>query len=306
MANFAEVARSINAFGKTGERSNPIGEFAWVLKQTVRKDLAQAEQALGERENLGRVAHSLMYAQRILEIGYIFTEVFVRDEYKNWQPRSNSPRIIDLGGDPGIFSALYWKYKAPNAQITIVEANPATANVMRENVVRRGLEDIQVINAAVAGDAGKDATLHLHRPRKGYHTQDYIERRNAPRQSNEYTVAVPKIKLSTLINEGEQIDLLKVDIEGSEGNVMRELAQSGKLKQIDQIIMEFHHDPISNPDNSLIEMLSILQTGGFDITEAHVTGKGIRSKRKVPLSSIWGIASVNRKVFLTLSATKHL
>lgn len=201
-------------------------------------------------------------------------------------------------------SVLYWKYRAPSARVTVVEANPATVNVMRQNLQRRELADIQVINAAVAGDTNGNAILHLHRPRKGYHTQDYIERRIVLDQSN-YTVVVPKVKLSSLIEEGERIDLLKIDIEGSEGDAMRELAQSGKLGQIDQIIMEFHHDPVANPENSLIEILSILRKSGFTIEEAHVTiGKGIRNKKNVPLSDIQNIAIVNDKVFLTFSAIR--
>lgn len=302
MANLAEVARSISAFEKIGRRSSLPIELAWVLRETAREDLMQMKNILGDRE---KPITPLIYAQRLVEVGYIFTEVFLRGEYSRWEPRSNSPRIIDLGGDPGIFSVLYWKYKAPHSQITVVEANPATANVMRKNLERRGLENVQVINAAVAADANENATLHLHKPRKGWHTQDYVGNQGAQDHSGRYTISVPKMKLSELINEGERIDLLKVDIEGSEVEVMRELAESGKLKQIDQIIMEFHHDPVGNPGHSLIEMLDILQTDGFDITEAHITiGKGMRGKRNVPINDIRNITSVNRKIFLTLSATK--
>lgn len=301
MANVLEVAKSIKAFGETGRFSNPIGELAWVLKQTVQEDRVQAQQILGNTADHGLFK---LYAQRMVEIGYIFFEVFVRDEYKNWQPKSDAPRIIDLGGDPGAMSALYWKYRAPNAQITVVEANPATVNVMRKNLSRRGLEDIQVINSAISGDTDGDAALHLHRPRKGYHTQDYVGKQSLA-DSGAFTVTVPKVKLSTLIKEKEQIDLLKMDIEGSEGDAMRELAMSGKLGQVDQIIMEFHHDPITNPENSLIEMINILRIGGFTIEEAHITiGKGIRNKKNIPLSNIENIAHINSKVFLTLSATR--
>lgn len=304
MANALEVVKSIKAFGGTGRLSNPIGELAWVLQQTVREDCAQAKQILGDTGNQGLIENSMFYVQRMIEIGYIFTEVFVRDEYKNWQPKSDTPRIIDLGGDPGAMSVLYWRYRAPNAQITVIEANPATFNVMRKNLARRGLEDIQVINAAVAGEIDGDATLYLHRPRKGYHTQDYVGKQSMT-DSDAFTVTVPKVKLSTLIKEKEHIDLLKMDIEGSEGDVMCELAQSGKLGQVDQIIMEFHHDPVTNPENSLIKMLNILRIGGFTIEEAHITiGKGIRNKKKVLLNNIEDIANINSKVFLTFSAIR--
>lgn len=305
MANIREVAKSIHYWSKTQENSNPVREFSWVLQQTVQEDLSQVEKIFGEANKLGLLAHAMIYIQRMIEIGYIFTEVYVRNEYESWQPSSDSPRVIDLGGDPGAMSALYWKYKAPQAHITIVEANPATANVLQKNLERRGIDDIEVINAAVAGDDNENVMLHLHRPGKGFHTQDFVEGQNVTGSSNQYTVEVPKVKLSTLIREGERIDLLKVDIEGSEGDAIRELAQSGKLQQVNQIIMEFHHEPIVNPQNSLLEMLNILQAGGFTIDEAHITeGKGLRNKMKVNTDNISDIASINEQVFLTFSAKR--
>jgi len=69
--------------------------------------------------------------------------------------------------------------------------------------------------------------------------------------------------------------------------------------------MEFHHDPVTNPENSLIKMLNILRIGGFTIEEAHITiGKGIRNKKKVLLNNIEDIANINSKVFLTFSAIR--
>lgn len=303
MANILEMFKSIKSFGETKQGSNPAREFAWVLQQAVREDLVQAGKILGDTRNDGLLATSLIYAQRMLEIGYIFVEVFVRDEYEKWQPRSSSPRVIDLGGDPGAMSPLYWKYRAPEARITVVEANPATFNAMCQSLERRGLDDIQMINAAVVGDMNEKSALHLHRPRKGYHTQDYIRKQDAEDVSDGYEVVVPNVKLSTLIMDEERIDLLKVDIEGSECAAMCDLAQSGKLQQVDQVIMEFHQDILRNPGNSLVEILDILQRSGFTIDEAHVTGKGIRGKKKVPISTIHKIAEVQTKVFLTFSAT---
>lgn len=247
----------------------------------------------------------MIYAQRFVEVGYILTEVFLRDEYKSWQPRSDTPRIIDLGGDPGAISAFYWKHRAPNAKVTIVEANPATAKIMQRNIERRKLKDIQIINAAVAENADGNAVLNLHKPGKGWHTQDFVGESESIRQANEYTVKVPKIKVSKLISEGEQIDLLKVDIEGSEREVINELEKSGKLKQVNQIIMEFHHDPVRLPANSATEMIDKLQSGGLSIEEMHITsGKGLRKKKVISLSDIPNIDHTNEKVFLTFYATR--
>lgn len=304
MANLSEISRAIHDYGKTDGASNPVREFAWVLRETVKQDTAQAEGILGEVESLGLLAQSMIYAQRLIEIGYVFTEVYVRDEYRAWEPSSDSPKVIDLGGDPGAFSALYWKTRAPGALVTVVEANPSTATVMNNNLARRGVEGINVINAAIAAEDNQKTTLNLHRPRKGWHTQDFVGERNQSTDQDRYTVEVPTITLSSLIEEEEPIDLLKVDIEGSELIAMTDLLQSGKLRQVRQILMEFHHDPTELPENSLLAMLDLLRTGGYAVNQAHITGAGLRRKTPVPLERVADIADINEKVFLTFSAVR--
>lgn len=58
------------------------------------------------------------------------------------------------------------------------------------------------------------------------------------------------------------VDLLKLDVEGAELKVLRELAGKRKLDLIQQMIVEYHYD-LSNPDNSLGELLRILEESGF-------------------------------------------
>lgn len=304
MAKINELVKSVKAFGEIGRGKGPIREFAWILRSIVHEDLAQAKEISGTSEKIGLLAQSLIYAQRFVEVGYIFTEVFVRDEYQSWEPTSNSPNIIDLGGDPGAIAALYWKHRAPNSKVTIVEANPATARVMQQNIERRRLSDIRIVNAAVAENSDGNAVLNLHKPGKGWHTQDFIGESSSSQQTDEYMVEVPKIKLSELIGE-EQIDLLKMDIEGSEREVIKELIMSEKLKNVNQIMMEFHHDKVRLQENSAADMINKLLLNGFSVGEAHITsGKGLRKKKVISPSDIPDIDHANEKVFLTFYATR--
>lgn len=306
MGSINETLRSINSIGNVTHKQSPLRELPWVLRRTVSADITQLEQAEGVEMDIGRVERTLMYAQRAVEIGYIFSEVFIKKEYDSWQPQSYKPRIIDLGGDPGAFSLLYWKHKAPNAQITAVEANPVTASVMRDNLARRGIEGVSVVNAAIARESKGIANLHLHKPRRGWHVQDYVAKPDSTQIKNKYVISVPTVAVSDLIGDQEKIDLLKMDIEGSEGEAVKDLDKSGKLKQIKMVIMEFHHDPTGNPQNSIEEMLSILAENGFSVQDAHITaGKGMRRKSNISPEAIARIAHVQKKIFLTFSAVRQ-
>ncbi|MFA6006012.1 MAG: FkbM family methyltransferase [Patescibacteria group bacterium] len=304
MVHVVESIRSISSLCKASGSYNAFDEIQTILRTTVREDVEQLKTLVPEMATMGLLALTALCAQRLLEISYIFAEIYVRDEYGEWNPRTSSPNIIDLGGDPGALSAFYWKYRAPQSKVTIVEANPATANAMVHNVRRRKLENVEIVNAAIAGDDTGYTRLNLHRPPNGYHTQDFIADQliNTP---GTFSVQVPKIRLSNLIRKDEVIDLLKMDIEGTECDAIRELSLSGKLRQVQQIIMEFHQDVRLFPKNSLPEILHHLETNGFEVTSAHITiGKGLRRKVNIPLQQVPEIATYSEKTFLTFSAER--
>ena len=73
-------------------------------------------------------------------------------------------------------------------------------------------------------------------------------------------ISVPARCLSGFI-EGD-VDLLKLDVEGAETRVLQDLAKSGKLVSIRQMVLEYHHNlPGERPDMS--SFLRILEENQF-------------------------------------------
>jgi hypothetical protein len=60
----------------------------------------------------------------------------------------------------------------------------------------------------------------------------------------------------------EPVDFLKLDVEGAELKVLRDLAENRKLRLVQQMIIEYHYDRL-NLENSLAELLQILEQAGF-------------------------------------------
>ena len=194
------------------------------------------------------------------EFDGINAEIFIGQDYP-WTPdltKTPKPTIIDLGGHIGM-SVAYWKDKAPDAQITVVEANPQTADILKRNIVRNDFKDVRVIDGAATDKTG---TVDLYKPKEGvdFRWGDFVGGR--PVDETKYNkIQVPAIKLSELITG--PVDVLKVDIEGSELAAMKEA--EGKLSNVQEIFMEFHNDP-ANPENSYDEMMALLKRQGFSIT----------------------------------------
>ena len=165
-------------------------------------------------------------------------------------------------------SVLYWKDKAPGARVTVVEANPQTAEVLKRNVARNKLSDVNVVEAAASSHSGS-VDLYMPKPGIDFRWGDFVNR--VPTDPSKYDkVSVPAVKLSDLITG--PVDLLKVDIEGSETDVLKEA--EGKLFDVKEIMMEFHNNP-SHPDNSLEEIREILQRQGFTNITVRQSGRDV-------------------------------
>jgi hypothetical protein len=71
---------------------------------------------------------------------------------------------------------------------------------------------------------------------------------------------VRTVRLSDYINE--DVDLLKLDVEGSEMAILEDLMAADKLERVRQIIGEYHHH-VKPDEDRLGEFLSLLERAGF-------------------------------------------
>src|SRR6185295_11059488 len=89
-------------------------------------------------------------------------------------------------------------------------------------------------------------------------------------------IEVNSDKLSNYINQ--EIDFLKMDIEGSEIDVIRELSINQKMKYIKEATIEFHHN-FPSRNSELGQFLSILEKNNFsyqiDADLTPLSSKGI-------------------------------
>ena len=151
-------------------------------------------------------------------------EVFVKAEYF-FKAMSDAPLILDCGANIGL-ATLFFKRLYPKARVHSFEADPATADVLRYNVKQNNLEDVIVNNLLLSDHTGSE---------KFYVASDtpgsLMMSTNASRfPANGREINVNAGRLSDFIDG--PVDLLKLDVEGSEFSVMGELVSSGKITQI--------------------------------------------------------------------------
>ena len=165
----------------------------------------------------------------------VLREVLAHREYgfaAEWLKRSRTPIILDIGAHIGAF-ALWCLGEAPAARIVCVEANPRTSSILRDNVRlwSSSGRDLRVEHAAAGAQDGD--TLWILEP-SGASMSARID--------GSGTMAAPSLSLPTLLElsapGGKEIDLAKIDIEGSEEALL--CSHPEALKRVRALIVELH------------------------------------------------------------------
>jgi len=189
------------------------------------------------------------------ELAVLNDEIFEHEEYRFDCLRA-APRILDCGAHIGL-SVLYFKRRFPRARITAFEANPDTFALLTRNVCGNGFTDVELVNAAVAEQAGT-VEFYVARDPSFWHWGDAAVKNMWFSNEVFRTIRVRSVALAAYLTE--RIDYLKMDIEGLETRVLR--AVTRQLPQVDRMAVEFHGS-YTNPDNQLGLVRGMLRDAGL-------------------------------------------
>jgi FkbM family methyltransferase len=155
--------------------------------------------------------------------------------------------IVDLGANVGQ-AALWFRTRHPRARIVSVEPDPRTFAILQRNHARDPLIELRQV-AITAADGW--CTL-AREPNSSWGTRVVA--------GGGHVDHVPAVSLATLLEQHgiDEIDLLKVDIEGME---YESLATSHALRRARRVIGELHPSLIGLPVDVALEDLR--RNGGF-------------------------------------------
>jgi len=185
-----------------------------------------------------------------------------RDSFKlrfyNFRTHTKAPLIIDCGAHIGL-SLLYFKQKYPESRVIAFEANPNTFELLEKNVQQNQLNGVELVQAAVSDQEGA-IPFYVGKEVDGELSQwgDAGVRNKWNTEDAYTTVTVPAVRLSSYIEE--PVDFLKIDIEGMEGIVLKDI--ESKLHLVKALRIEYHGSS-TTPDNRLVDVLAILSRHGF-------------------------------------------
>jgi len=183
-------------------------------------------------------------------------QIFLRRVY---DVRPTDRVIVDAGGNVGLFSC-YASWRAPQSQILTIEPFPSTVTRLRTHLAENGLEArVTVLDRALTATPG-EVVMPLDTPSS---QQKPVLQGPADGKT---VIRVPSVPLSDAVATlPERIDLLKMDIEGSEFEVLLH-APRKTLQRFQRINVE-HHEPPVGTSYSKAGLIAHLEQAGFTVRQ---------------------------------------
>lgn len=147
-------------------------------------------------------------------------------------PKNYDGVIVDAGGYIGTAS-IALKAIFPNAKIIVIEPSSENLEVLKDNLAN--LSNVKIIHGALVGTSEK--TIKLNNRETGEWGFTVVAKpRDKPNAS--FIQEIPAFRLSDLLEENENIGLIKLDIEGGELSLLEHDMES--LRKIDAVFAELH------------------------------------------------------------------
>lgn len=180
-----------------------------------------------------------------------YRAIFQQQIYR-FEARKEQPRIIDGGANVGL-SVLYFKRCYPKSRILAFEPDPDIFQVLAKNCTAFQLEHVELIPKAL----WTQETL-VKFDREGADAGHIVADPDFA-----HAVDLPACRLRDYLHD--DVDLLKLDVEGAEVEVLLDCAD--RLNRVEKLVVDYHsfHDQAQKVHT----LLQLLHDAGFRL---HITG----------------------------------
>jgi FkbM family methyltransferase len=173
--------------------------------------------------------------------------------------------FLDMGANEGFFSVMGAKLCGPHGRVVAVEPQNRMIPVIRENLRLNGLNNVTIVNAAVSDREGA-GTIHLFpEVNTGASGMTHAPRYHVPSQT------VAERTLTQILDDENLalVDLMKVDIEGSEWEMINGSLEAFSTHRIRSMVMEIHNDILRRRGLDGTDLVRTLASFGYRIEKTH-------------------------------------
>ena len=192
----------------------------------------------------------------------------IRENYitESWQKEINSGDIIvDIGANIGYYALLEAKLTGEKGKVYAIEPIPDNITLLKKSIDINNYKNIDIYQLAI-GNSNGNAPIYVGKARNlssmrmvdSYAEQGgYIDK-----------IDVKLITLDEFLKDKPSPNVVRMDTEGYEYEIIRGMSQTLAKRLPMKMFIEFHFDIIGKEKS--LELLTILQTNGFEISDATI------------------------------------
>lgn len=224
-------------------RMDQLLVFLRVVGRLVARRLGSGEMAIGRGL---RVRYESLFLFRAF-----FAETFLLGAY-DLPVAGEAALVVDVGANDGL-SLLWFALRHPRARLVGFEPQAALHALCRENLDRNGLERVELHRVALSDREGEGRLFADTEIVESCAVGLYGE-------GGGEGETVPMARLSTYLADAD-VDLMKIDVEGAEWEILRDLRDAAVLPRVRALVVEVH--PRFRPEERPSEILAMLEDAGF-------------------------------------------
>jgi FkbM family methyltransferase len=162
--------------------------------------------------------------------------------------------FIDAGANIGTLALLAASITGSNGKVVAIEANPRIYSYLKRNIDLNKFTNIRCIQVVLGMEHGVVSFTDLK--------WDELNRISF-NQKSEKTVIVPMSTLDELVQEHDNINLIKLDVEGYEKFVL--LGAKEILRKTRTVFFESDEQNYTKYDTTYKDLLAIYEESGFNV-----------------------------------------
>lgn len=133
--------------------------------------------------------------------------------------------ILDVGGNLGLYACLGGRELPAGGKLVAFEPVPDNLEYLRRNIAQNPSAGQVVVEPVAVGDTEGTITVHLSMTNTGTHS---VSADNVGPSRRSIDVPLTSIDAYLTANPVETVDLIKIDVEGNDGAVLRGAADTLK------------------------------------------------------------------------------
>ncbi len=170
--------------------------------------------------------------------------------------------FVDVGANVGLYTALAAHYVGERGSVLALEPDPVSLRFL-ERTIALNYPDRVELRAVAATEHSEQRTLFASPSNRG-------DNRLTPHESGSEAIEVRGETLDHLLSDVDLVDrhlFLKIDVQGSEGEVLRGAQSSLSAASSVTLLMEFWTEGLRRAGSDPVELLDGLRQLGFELAE---------------------------------------